>query len=123
MTVTATAASSCSSSRSPTRWPRPVSRKRSIECAPRACRGIMLYAARMHEAVTDAELLRRYRHGDMHAFDALYARHRVPLFNFQMNHSGRKRQEVEEVFQETWLKVIRNHERFDAAQAFAPWLY
>jgi RNA polymerase sigma factor (sigma-70 family) len=83
----------------------------------------MPYAARMHEAASDVELLRRYRQGDAKAFDALYARHRVPLFGFLMNHSGRHRQEVEEVFQETWLKVIRHGERFDDTQAFAPWLY
>lgn len=83
----------------------------------------MAYAARMHEAASDTELLRRYRHGDVRAFDALYARHRAPLFSFLMNHSGRRQVEVEEVFQETWLKVIRSRERFDDTQAFAPWLY
>lgn len=77
----------------------------------------------MHEAASDAELLRRYRNGDMRAFDVLYARHRLPLFNFLLRHSGRARQEAEEVFQETWLKVIRNASRHDSRQAFAPWLY
>lgn len=83
----------------------------------------MPYAARMHEAITDAELLCRYRQGDVRAFDVLYMRHRAPLFNFLMNHSGRNRQDVEEVFQETWAKVIRHRDRFDTTQAFAPWLY
>ncbi len=76
-----------------------------------------------NEPASDAELVRRYRRGDARAFDALYARHRVPLFGFLMNHSGRRRQDVEEVFQETWLKVIRHLERYDANQAFTPWLY
>lgn len=71
----------------------------------------------------DEQLMRAYVNGDAAAFDALYARHRVPLFNFLMNHSGRNRQEVEEVFQDTWLKVIRHRERFDSAKPFAPWLY
>ena len=59
----------------------------------------------------------------MTAFDILYARHRLPLFNFLLAHSGRRRQEVEEVFQETWLKVIRSARSFDTRQPFAPWLY
>ena len=78
----------------------------------------------MHETATDGELLARYcRHGDARAFDVLYERHRLPLFNFLFAHSGRRRQDVEEVFQETWLKVIRNAAQFDTTQAFAPWLY
>lgn len=77
----------------------------------------------MHEAASDAQLLNRYRDGDVRAFDVLYARYRLPLFNFLLRHSGRPRQEVEEVFQETWLKVIRHAGRHDGRQALAPWLF
>jgi len=59
----------------------------------------------------------------MRAFDTLYARFRVPLFNFLLQQSRRRRQEVDEVFQETWLKVIRNAQQYDVSQPFAPWLY
>lgn len=77
----------------------------------------------MHETASDSELLAQYRKGDLRAFDVLYARHRVTLFNFLLRQSGRRKQEVEEVFQETWLKVIRNARQFDVSQTFAPWLY
>lgn len=77
----------------------------------------------MHEAATDSELLAKYRKGNLRAFDLLYARYRLPLFNFLLRQSGRRKQEVEEVFQETWLKVIRNARQFDVSQPFAPWLY
>lgn len=77
----------------------------------------------MHETVEDSELFARFARGDTRAFDVLYARHRLPLFNFLLRQSGRRRTEVEEVFQETWLKVIHNAERFDASQPFTPWLF
>lgn len=77
----------------------------------------------MVQEPTDSDLLAAYRRGDANAFDALYARHRVSLFNFLLNHSGRRRHEVEDVFQETWIKVIRHADSFDCAKPFAPWLY
>lgn len=77
----------------------------------------------MHETAGDSDLFARYARGDAKAFDALYARHRVPLFSFLVRQSGRQKREVEEVFQETWLKVIDNAARFDASKPFAPWLY
>lgn len=77
----------------------------------------------MHETTGDGELLARYRNGDIRAFDILYSRFRVPLFNFLLRQSGRRHQEVEEVFQETWLKVVRSVQQYDPSQPFAPWLY
>lgn len=75
------------------------------------------------EVQSDEDLMRRYQQGDAAAFDQLYARHRRSLYGFLVNHSGRSRQEVDEVFQETWLKVVRNRMRFDVSQAFGPWLF
>lgn len=77
----------------------------------------------MNQHPGDAELLQRYQRGDNAAFDTLYARWRLPLFTFLLRQSGRAKQEVEEVFQETWLKVIRNVDRYDAQHEFAPWLF
>lgn len=75
------------------------------------------------ETESDESLMQRYCAGDAKAFDQLYARYRKPLFGFLYNHSQRQRHEVEEVFQEAWLKVIRNRRRYDSGQAFQPWLY
>lgn len=73
--------------------------------------------------MTDAELMQRYREGDAAAFDTLYSRHRLAVFSFLLKHSGRDRAEVDEVFQECWLKVIRRRDQYDTAQPFLPWLY
>ncbi|CAD5110144.1 RNA polymerase sigma factor [Zestomonas carbonaria] len=70
----------------------------------------------------DAELLRRYRRGDTEAFAALYARHRLGLFRFLCGLCGDPAL-AEEVFQETWLSLIRSDsEQRDAVQ-FKTWLY
>lgn len=82
----------------------------------------LIYSQQMHER-TDEQLLAAFSQGEMTAFDVLYARYRAPLFNFLLHRSGQRREEVEEVFQETWLKVIRHAARFDHALAFRAWVY
>ena len=72
---------------------------------------------------SDEELMQRYQEGSAAAFDELYEKYRRPLYGFLVNHSGRSRQEVDEVFQETWLKLVRNRKRFDSSQLFGPWLF
>lgn len=72
---------------------------------------------------SDEELMQRYQEGSAAAFDELYERYRRSLYGFLVNHSGRSRQEVDEVFQETWLKLVRNRKRFDSSQLFGPWLF
>ena len=73
--------------------------------------------------MNDEQLASAYCDGNAAAFDQLYARHRLPLFAFLKRHSGRSQEEVEEVFQETWLKFIHAPQRFDATRPFAPWLF
>ena len=71
--------------------------------------------------MTDEELMRRYRGGDVRAFETLYARHRGPLFRYvaRLLHGG----DTEAVYQETWLKVVRHRDRWLQEQPFKPWLY
>lgn len=72
---------------------------------------------------SDEQLMLAYRHGNAAAFDALYARHRSRVFGFLLRHSRRDRAEVEEVFQDSWLKVIRRRDSYDPAKPFLPWLF
>ncbi|MCY1268114.1 ECF RNA polymerase sigma factor SigW [compost metagenome] len=69
----------------------------------------------------DAALLRRYRQGDAEAFGVLYARHRLGLFRFLCGLCGDQAQ-AEEVFQETWLSLIRSDSEPGRA-SFKTWLY
>ena len=44
--------------------------------------------------------------GDIGAFDALYARHEMPLYRFVRRLLGAQAAESDEVFQEAWIRVV-----------------
>jgi RNA polymerase sigma-70 factor, ECF subfamily len=70
----------------------------------------------------DDELMLRYRDGDAVAFEALYRRHRAPLYRFllrQLGDTGR----AEEIFQDVWMRVIDARERYQPRARFTSWLY
>lgn len=71
---------------------------------------------------TDAALLRRYRGGDAGAFALLYERHRLGLLRFLLGLCGDPTL-AEEVFQETWLSLIRSQSEQREAVLFKTWLY
>lgn len=71
---------------------------------------------------TDAALLRRYRGGDAGAFALLYERHRLGLLRFLLGLCGDPAL-AEEVFQETWLSLIRSQSEQREAVLFKTWLY
>ncbi|WP_271408274.1 RNA polymerase sigma factor [Pseudomonas sp. Q1-7] len=70
----------------------------------------------------DAALLRRYRNGDAEAFGALYARHRLGLYRFLCGLCGDAAL-AEEIFQETWLNLIRSASEPLGQAGFKTWLY
>jgi RNA polymerase sigma-70 factor (ECF subfamily) len=70
----------------------------------------------------DAALLRRYRQGDAEAFARLYQRHRLGLFRFLCGLCGDPTL-AEEVFQETWMSLIRSQSLQREAVLFKTWLY
>ena len=74
------------------------------------------------ELDSDAALLRRYRQGDAEAFARLYERHRLGLFRFLLGLCG-EHALAEEVFQETWLSLIRSDSQQREAVLFKTWLY
>lgn len=70
----------------------------------------------------DEQLMLAYAAGDAGAFEALYARHRGPLFRFVLR-SIKARGEAEELFQEIWMRVIESRKRYEPRARFATWLY
>ncbi|MEO8673806.1 MAG: RNA polymerase sigma factor [Tahibacter sp.] len=62
-----------------------------------------------------------YGHGDVRAFEVLYARHRATLFRFLLR-SCRERATADEMFQETWSRVIAARERYRVEAKFTTWL-
>ena len=70
----------------------------------------------------DAALLRHYRRGDTAAFAKLYERHRLGLFRFLLGLCG-DHALAEEVFQDTWMSLIRSQSEQREAVLFKTWLY
>ena len=71
---------------------------------------------------TDEDLMLDYAAGNIAAFDALYARHRAPLFRFLLRGLS-QRALAEECFQEVWSRLIVARDRYRPDAAFTTWLY
>jgi len=69
----------------------------------------------------DAMLMLAYAHGDLAAFEALYARHRGILYRFLLR-SVRDPHRTDELFQETWSRVISARTRYQPQAKFSTWL-
>lgn len=69
----------------------------------------------------DAALMLAYARGDVSAFDALYARHRGTLYRFLLR-AARDPRLAEELFQETWSRVITARTRYTPQAKFTTWL-
>jgi RNA polymerase sigma factor (sigma-70 family) len=70
---------------------------------------------------SDAELIAAVAAGDGHALDGLYRRYERPLYQFLFRHGGVR--DVEDRFQETWLRVVSAAPRFDPTRRFSTWLF
>ncbi|WP_332874498.1 RNA polymerase sigma factor [Pseudomonas koreensis] len=73
-------------------------------------------------ASSDETLLARYREGEGAAFEILYARHRPSLYRFLLGLSG-KPELADEVFQDTWLSLIRSTSQPQGRATFRTWLF
>ncbi len=71
----------------------------------------------------DAALIRAYAKGDNKAFEVLYYRYRKPLYGYLNNVAGNNSAEADEVFSETWLRVIDKLPKYKDAGKFSAWLF
>jgi len=74
------------------------------------------------DATTDRELMLAYGQGDQAAFTQLYERHKGPLYRYFQRQCGRNDQ-VDELFQETWSRIIKARERYQPSAKFTTWMY
>lgn len=74
------------------------------------------------DASSDEALLARYRAGDPAAFELLYQRHRQGLYRFVLGLCS-KAELAQEVYQDTWLSLIRSASQPQGRASFRTWLY
>lgn len=71
--------------------------------------------------ISDEKLLGLYNKGDVKALDELILRYKKPLYSFlwRLTSSG---VEVDEIFQETWLRIIKKARDFEQNK-FKGWIF
>jgi RNA polymerase sigma-70 factor (ECF subfamily) len=70
---------------------------------------------------TDEALAARLVDGDELALRELLRRYELSLARFLHRQTGGR--DVEDLYQETWLRVVRHADRFDAGRRFSTWLF
>lgn len=78
------------------------------------------YAATMED---DASFMQRYAEaGDTAAFEQLYHRHKDAVYRYVLRQTG-DAEAAEDVFQETWIRLIRARERYTPSARFRTYLF
>lgn len=78
------------------------------------------------EPLTDAsehDLIQSYLNGDADAFDRLYQRWRAPLYAFLGRLLPGQRAVADDLFQQTWLRIVDALPRYREQERFAAWLF
>lgn len=70
----------------------------------------------------DAERIKAYSNGDNLAFEALYRQYERPLYSFILRFVTTRNQ-ADDLFQQTWLKVINGLPKYDEQGKFSSWLF
>ena len=78
------------------------------------------------QQMSDDKLIRRYREGEIAAFEALYARHAPRLLGFLRNLMGGLGSSgvaAEDLAQQTWFRVVDRIETYRPRDQFRAWLF
>lgn len=76
----------------------------------------------MSAEFSDIELIERYLANDYDAFDILYNRYRKQLYAYLNRLLPGQHSVADDVFQQTWIKVIRRLPDYKDSQKFLAWL-
>lgn len=72
---------------------------------------------------TDHGLIAAYAGGDAEAFDRLYARYRLPLYGYLNRLVPGDAATVDDLFQQTWSRVLDALPRYREGQRFLSWCF
>jgi RNA polymerase sigma-70 factor (ECF subfamily) len=73
--------------------------------------------------LTDEELMVMFQQGNAAAFERLFERYRLPLFNFLLRLLHFQRESAEDVLQEVFIKLAKARELYEPRSPFRPWVY
>ncbi|MGI2113895.1 sigma-70 family RNA polymerase sigma factor [Shewanella frigidimarina] len=71
---------------------------------------------------SDEQLMLDYQAGDVRAFEALYLKHKSPLYRYFVRQLHDP-QLAEDLYQDTWGKVINAAKQYQVTAKFTTWLY
>lgn len=74
------------------------------------------------EQLTDAQIIERVRRGETNLFSELVQRYQNKIFAYIYKIVNHK-EEAEDIVQETFIKVYKNLNSFEADRKFSSWLY
>lgn len=74
------------------------------------------------QAGSDEQLMLDYQAGDMNAFETLYRKHKGPLYRYFVRQLHQQ-QLAEDLYQDTWSKVITAAAQYQVTAKFTTWLY
>ncbi len=70
----------------------------------------------------DNQLIEQYCAGNDHAFDQLYQRYRLPVFNYIFR-QVKSQNVADDIFQDVWLRVIKSLQAYNHQGQFLAWLF
>ncbi len=88
---------------------------------PDAERSMAKEEERMDTMEDDGVLIQAYLAGDVSSFDTLYTRYKRPLYAY-LNRMTGNHALADDLFQQTWIRVIRRLEKYESKQKFFAWL-
>lgn len=71
----------------------------------------------------DDDLMALLRNHQKGAFEELFRRYRAPLYGFCMSFSGGNVALAEDMLQETWVKLVKNVDRYQPQGKFKSWIF
>jgi RNA polymerase sigma-70 factor (ECF subfamily) len=84
---------------------------------------MILAAAMSPDALTDSEdSISRLQHGDLDALTDLMGRYQHRMYRFLLRLTQDPAM-AEDLFQQTWLRVVEKIGRYDRKRQFEPWLF
>lgn len=84
----------------------------------------MIFRRKKDESdLSDEELMIKYRQGSSSAFDILYNRYSVRLYNYIVKMLNGDRHNSEDLLQDIFMKIIHNPELFDTDRIFSVWIF